>query len=139
LFQVCAVIGAFATPVVINRLGGALPAFLLNGALWASLPLGLLLAPDLWALWSALGGVAQGGGFVCVFTVVVLRARTLPENRQLSAVVQTGGYTIACLAPVIIGGLHESTGAWSAPLLAAALAIAVLTVLGALSTRGIRR
>ena len=139
IFQVCALIGAFATPVVINRLGGALPAFLLNGTLWASLPLGLLFAPDQWALWSALGGVAQGGGFVCIFTVVVLRARTLPENRQLSAVVQTGGYTIACLGPVIIGGLHERRGGWPAPLLAVVAAVSILTVLGALSTRGIRR
>ena len=69
-----ALIGAFGTPFIINRFGGPLPAFLVNGALWATMPLGLLFAPDLWALWSALAGIAQGGGFVVIFTVVVMRA-----------------------------------------------------------------
>ena len=96
IFQVAALIGAFGTPLVINRMGGPLPAFVINGVLWSSLPLGLLWASDLWPLWSALGGAAQGGGFVAVFTVVVYRSRTLRENRQLSAIIQTGGYTIAC-------------------------------------------
>lgn len=139
VFQISAVIGAFATPVLINRFGGPLVAFLVNGVLWASLPLGLLVASDLWPLWSALGGAAQGGGFTCVFTVVVLRAKSLRENRQLSAVVQTGGYATGSLGPVVIGALHESTGSWSVPLLVATGALVMLTVLGALSSRGLRR
>ena len=139
VFQVCAVIGAVATPVLINRSGGPFVAFLVNGVLWISLPLGLLFSSDLWLLWSGLGGIAQGGGFTCVFTVVVLRATSLRENRQLSAIVQTGGYAIASVGPVVIGGLRESTGSWTPPLLAAAAALIVLTVLGAASSRGLRR
>jgi CP family cyanate transporter-like MFS transporter len=138
IFQIAALIGAFGTPVIINRFGGPLVAFLINGVLWSCLPLGLLVDPDLWALWSALSGAAQGGGFVCVFTVVVLRARNLRENRLLSSIVQTGGYTIACLGPVVLGALHDATGAWDAPLLAAFAAVATLTILGALSARGLR-
>ncbi len=139
VFQISAVIGAFATPVLINRAGGPFTAFVVNGVLWLSLPLGLLIAPDLWVLWSALGGAAQGGGFTAVFTVVVLRAGSLRENRQLSAIVQTGGYVIASVGPVVLGGLHETTGSWTAPLLAAAAALVVLTVLGAAASRGVRR
>jgi MFS transporter, CP family, cyanate transporter len=139
IFQVFALIGAFGTPVIINRLGGPIPAFLINGVLWSCLPLGLLFAPDLWALWSALSGAAQGGGFVTVFTVVVLRAKTLRENRQLSSIVQTGGYTIACLGPVVLGGLHDATDDWDASLLAAFVAVAALTILGASAARGVRR
>jgi CP family cyanate transporter-like MFS transporter len=138
IFQIAALIGAFGTPVIINRFGGPLVAFVVNGVLWSFLPLGLLFDSDLWALWSALSGAAQGGGFVCVFTVVVLRARNLRENRLLSSIVQTGGYTIACLGPVVLGALHDATGAWKAPLLAAFAAVATLTVLGALSARGLR-
>jgi CP family cyanate transporter-like MFS transporter len=139
VFQICAVIGAFATPVLINRTGTPLWAFVVNGLLWSTLPLGLLFAPDLWAVWSASSGIAQGGGFVAVFTVVVLRAKTLRENRQLSAIVQTGGYCVAALGPVVVGGLHESTGAWTAPLLTVFAAICCLTILGALSARGLKR
>ncbi len=137
IFQVAALIGAFGTPLVINRLGGPRAAFVINGVLWASMPLGLLWASDLWALWSALGGVAQGGGFVAVFTVVVYRSRTLRENRQFSAIIQTGGYTIACLGPAVLGGLHDSTGGWSSALVVAFGATATLTLLGVLSSRGL--
>jgi CP family cyanate transporter-like MFS transporter len=139
IFQICAVIGAFATPVLINRTGTPLWAFVVNGLLWSALPLGLLFAPDLWAVWSASSGTAQGGGFVAVFTVVVLRAKTLRENRQLSAIVQTGGYCVAALGPIVVGGLHESTGSWTAPLLTVVAAICCLTILGAMSARGLQR
>jgi len=139
IFQICAVIGAFATPVLINRTGTPLWAFVVNGVLWSALPLGLLFAPDLWVVWSASSGVAQGGGFVAVFTVVVLRSKTLQENRQLSAIVQTGGYCVAALGPVVVGGLHEGTGGWAAPLLVVFTAICCLTILGSLSTRGLKR
>jgi len=137
IFQVAALIGAFGTPQVINRMGGPLPAFVINGVLWATLPLGLLWASDLWPLWSALGGTAQGGGFVAVFTVVVYRSRTLRENRQLSAIIQTGGYIIAALGPAILGALYDKTGGWSAALLVAFGATMTLTVLGILSARGL--
>jgi CP family cyanate transporter-like MFS transporter len=139
IFQVAALIGAFGTPFIINRFGGPIPAFLVNGALWATMPLGLLFAPDLWALWSALAGIAQGGGFVVIFTVVVMRARTQRESRQLSSIVQTGGYSVACLGPVIVGGLQDATGGWTASLLTVFTAICALTVLGSLAGRGVRR
>jgi len=139
IFQVAALIGAFGTPFIINRFGGPIPAFLVNGALWATMPLGLLFAPDLWAVWSALAGAAQGGGFVVIFTVVVMRAGTQRESRQLSSIVQTGGYTVACLGPVIVGGLHDATGGWAASLLTVFAAICALTLLGSLAARGVRR
>ena len=72
-----------------------------------------------------------------MFTVVVYRSRTLRENRQLSAIIQTGGYTIAALGPASLGGLYDSTGGWSAALLVAFGATVTLTVLGMLSSRGL--
>ncbi|HOZ60317.1 MAG TPA: MFS transporter [Nakamurella multipartita] len=139
IFQIAALIGAFGAPVIINRMGGPLVAFLVNGVLWTALPLGLLLAPDLWAVWSAASGIAQGGGFVTIFTVVVWRARSLRENRQLSSVVQTGGYCVACVGPTVLGALHDSTGAWSASLLTAVVGTMTLMVLGALASVGLKR
>jgi CP family cyanate transporter-like MFS transporter len=139
IFQIASLIGAFGTPFIINRFGGPIPAFLVNGTLWAAMPLGLLFAPDLWALWSALAGIAQGGGFVVIFTVVVMRAATQREGRQLSSIVQTGGYCVASLGPVIVGGLHDATNGWAASLLVVFAAICALTVLGSLAGRGIRR
>jgi CP family cyanate transporter-like MFS transporter len=138
IFQVAALVGAFGAPVIINRLGGPLVSFLVNGVLWAALPLGLLLAPDLWAVWSASSGIAQGGGFVTIFTVVVWRARTLRENRQLSSIVQTGGYCVAALGPTLLGALRDGTGAWTASLLTAFAGTVVVMVLGAAASVGAR-
>lgn len=138
IFQVAALVGAFGAPLIINRLGGPLVSFLVNGMLWAALPLGLLLAPDLWVVWSAASGVAQGGGFVTIFTVVVWRARTLRENRQLSAIVQTGGYCVAALGPTLLGALHDGTGAWTASLLTAFAGTLVVMVLGVAGSVGAR-
>lgn len=138
IFQVAALVGAFGAPVIINRLGGPMVSFLVNGVLWAALPLGLLVAPDLWAVWSAASGIAQGGGFVTIFTVVVWRARTLRENRQLSSVVQTGGYCVAALGPILLGALHDRTGAWTASLLTAFAGTVVVMLLGAAASVGAR-
>jgi CP family cyanate transporter-like MFS transporter len=139
IFQIAALVGAFGAPVIINRLGGPLVAFLVNGVLWSALPLGLLFAPDLWALWSASSGIAQGGGFVTIFTVVVWRARSLRENRQLSSIVQTGGYCVASLGPTVLGALHDSTGAWTASLLTSFVGTMTLMLLGGFASIGIKR
>jgi CP family cyanate transporter-like MFS transporter len=138
IFQIAALIGAIGAPVIIHRLGGPLVSFLVNGVLWAALPLGLLVAPDLWAVWSASSGIAQGGGFVTIFTVVVWRARTLRENRQLSSIVQTGGYCVAALGPTLLGALHDATGLWTASLLTAFAGTMVLMLLGASASIGAR-
>jgi CP family cyanate transporter-like MFS transporter len=138
-FQIAALVGAFGAPLIINRLGGPLVAFLVNGVLWSALPLGLLLAPGLWVVWSALSGIAQGGGFVTIFTVVVWRAHSLRENRQLSSVVQTGGYCVASLGPTVLGALHDATASWTAALLTTFAGVVVLTVFGASASIGARR
>ncbi len=138
IFQIAALVGAFGAPVIINRMGGPLVSFLFNGILWSALPLGLLFAPDLWVLWSASSGIAQGGGFVTIFTVVVWRARTLRENRQLSSIVQTGGYCVAALGPTVLGLLHDSTTAWTASLLTVFAGTMALMLLGASATVGAR-
>lgn len=132
IFQISAVVGAFGVPVLLRLFPGPLPALLAVCAAWSALPLGLLLAPGQWALWCALGGIAQGGGITVIFTLVVRRARDLGENRRMSALVQGGGYLVAATGPTVVGAVHEATGGWTAPLLVVLTAIGVLTVAGTL-------
>ncbi|MHA6782252.1 MFS transporter [Pseudonocardia saturnea] len=135
IFQIAAVAGAFGVPVLLRVFDGPRPALLVVCAAWTTLPLGLLLAPQLWPLWCALGGVAQGGGFTVIFSIVVRRARGPAEGRRMSATVQGGGYLVAATGPAVVGAVHEVTGAWTAPLLVVLAAVAVLTVAGTLSAR----
>jgi CP family cyanate transporter-like MFS transporter len=133
IFQIAALVGAIGVPVLLRVMPGPRGVVLIVAAAWATLPLGLLLAPSLWAVWCTAGGVAQGGGLVVVFSLVVRTARDLADNRRISALVQGGGYVVAATGPTVVGAVHEATGGWTAPLLVVLAAIALLATAGAAS------
>ncbi len=74
--------------------------------LWLAMPLGLLFAPQLWLLWSVLGGAAQGGGITVVFHH---RRADRHERRRRPPDVRVragGGYLIGSAGPLDAGSLH---------------------------------
>jgi CP family cyanate transporter-like MFS transporter len=117
IFQIAALVGAFGVPVLLRVCPGPRTVVLIVTAAWFTLPLGLLFALPLWPVWCGIAGAAQGGGLVVVFALVVSRSRDLAESRQMSALVQGGGYVVASTGPAVIGAVHEATGTWSIPLL----------------------
>ena len=125
VFQVLAVVGALGVPVLLAR-GTPERALALVGVCWLALPLGLLLAPQQWLLWTALGGVAQGGVFTIVFLLVVRLSADDRQARRTSALVQGGGYSLAALGPSVVGAVHDATGTWEVPLLVVVGALVVL-------------
>ena len=134
VFQILAVVGALGVPLLALRVRPAVVIGLV-AVLWTAMPLGLLFAPQAWLLWSIIGGAAQGGGITIVFIVIVRMATTDTDARRLSALVQGGGYALAALGPLAIGGLHDASGAWTVPLLAVFASVLVLGVSGVLSSR----
>ncbi|SMH39660.1 MFS transporter, CP family, cyanate transporter [Rathayibacter oskolensis] len=115
VFQLAAVVGAIGVPLVVRRLR-PLGSIVLVGALWCTVPAGLLIAPQLWALWCILGGIAQGGGFTVVFVLVVRLSQSDAHASRLSATVQGIGYAVAATAPTVLGVAHDASGGWDAPL-----------------------
>ncbi|WP_022890875.1 CynX/NimT family MFS transporter [Agromyces italicus] len=135
LFQLAAVAGALGVPF----LAGVRPRWVqpaLVGVLWTTLPLGLLLAPQAYFVWTVTGGIAQGGGFVVIIAMIVRITRTDRETTQMSALVQSGGYLVAATAPPVLGALHESSGAWALPLVA--VLVATLSFLALTTTAAVR-
>ena len=134
VFQILAVVGALGVPVLASRFRPraiiALVAFF-----WLAMPVGLLLAPQLWLVWSVLGGAAQGGGITIIFIVIVRLVSNDVDARRLSAFVQGGGYLIGSAGPLVAGALHGATGGWTAPLLTVLAAVLVLGVVGSLAAR----
>ncbi|WP_402467146.1 MFS transporter [Isoptericola aurantiacus] len=127
-FQLAAVAGALLVPLgLANRLPPRAVAAAMS-ALWLSLPVGLLLAPEAWWLWVTLSGVAQGGNFTVIFTLVAQRAPSVAAARRASAVVQGAGYACAATAPTVLGAVHEATGGWTVPLV---VVLGVLTLMTA--------
>jgi len=132
LFQIAAIIGSLLTPLLLTRIR-PLGTFVVLGALWSTVPLGLMLAPELWTLWGVLGGAAQGGGFTTVFVVIVSFAVSDKHAAALSGIVQGIGYAVAATAPAVLGFTHDVTGVWSTPLLLVLGAVLTFTGLGVAS------
>ena len=93
------------------------------------------MAPQLWLLWSILGGAAQGGGITVIFIIIVRLVSNDDDARRMSAFVQGGGYLIGSAGPIVAGALHGATGDWTAPLLVVLVAVLVLGVVGTLAAR----
>lgn len=131
LFQGTAIAGAFLVPLLARFLPVIVPAMVV-GAGWIALSVGLMVAPQLYVLWAAIGGIAQAGGFVVVFTILVRAVRSDAEAATASAVVQGLAYVAGTLAAPAVSLLHEATGTWtSALILTLALALLFTAALAA--------
>ncbi|KQQ25873.1 MFS transporter [Frondihabitans sp. Leaf304] len=137
VFQILAVVGALGVPFLALRVRPVVIVGIVS-ALWIVMPLGLLLAPQLWLLWSISGGVAQGGGITIIFIIIVRMVTSDREARRLSALVQGGGYAIAALGPIVVGAVHDSSGTWTAPMIVVLFSVLTLGVSGVLSARRVR-
>ncbi|GHG42768.1 MFS transporter [Sinomonas cellulolyticus] len=131
LFQIIAILGALGTPIL-ARYAGTMAAVIVLGVLWISVPVGLLVAPELWPLWSSLGGAAQGGGITLIFTEINVIARDQVSAGRMSAIVQGVGYALAAAAPTLLGWIHAGTGSWDPP-----LAVVVVSVVAFLVGTGV--
>ncbi|GAB3653431.1 CynX/NimT family MFS transporter [Nocardioides korecus] len=138
IFQVSAIIGALGLPLLATRLPPA-PLIALVGLCWMTFPVQLLLDPHLYVLGSVLGGIAQGGGFAAIFTIVVQVSRTDRESAQLSAFVQGVGYVVAATGPAVLGLAHDVTNAWTVPVLIVLGTTATFSVMGTLAGASQRR
>ncbi len=134
LFQVAAILGAFGVPLLAGRARPWVPVAIV-AVLWLSLPVGLLLAPDQYVLWAITGGIAQGGGFTAIFSIIARTAGSDAQTASASARVQGGGYLAATLAPPFAGWLATTTGGWVGPQLLVLAATLAFTVAGLLAAR----
>ncbi|MGY2898305.1 CP family cyanate transporter-like MFS transporter [Curtobacterium sp. PvP017] len=134
VFQILAVVGALGVPLLATRWRPRV-IIALVGFLWLAMPLGLLFAPQLWLLWSVLGGAAQGGGITVIFIVIVRIVSSDADARRMSAFVQGGGYLLGSAGPLVAGALHGATGDWTAPLLVVLVSVLTLGIVGTIAAR----
>ncbi|BCJ33322.1 MFS transporter [Actinocatenispora thailandica] len=108
---------AFFLPTLAGRTRDQRPYVLLLIGCYVVGYLGLLLAPHAGALaWALLIGVG-GGAFPLALLMVGLRARTPAGTAGLSGFVQSVGYLIAAVGPLLVGVLHDATHGWLVPIL----------------------
>lgn len=88
--------------------------------------MGTFYAPISWIWVSSLSlGLGLGGVFSIALSLLVLRSPNAQVAAALSGMAQGVGYTIAAIAPLLMGLLHEFTGGWNS-----VAALFVLLVLG---------
>jgi len=113
-FQILSLLGSFGVPLLAATRRISAATLLIGIALiWFATPIGFLLAPNQWFLWSLLGGIASGGGFTVIFMLVMDHAGTLTDNRRISSLVQGMGYALASGGPFVVGALHQASEGWT--------------------------
>lgn len=98
---------------------------------YIGLTLGPAAAPWLWALLIGLGG----GSFPLGMTLVGLRTRTPAGAAALSGFVQSVGYLLAALGPLVVGVLYDLTANWDVSLIFLMITLFGLLFSGLLSGR----
>ncbi|MFS0895189.1 MFS transporter [Microbacterium sp. 179-I 3D3 NHS] len=96
---------------------------------------GFLVAPTAaLALWVCIFGLTAIM-FPLSLVLLSIRARTAESAVALSGFVQSIGYAIAAVFPLLVGLLHDSTGGWQVPLLVVAGVLVVSIPAGVVAGR----
>ncbi|OLO46941.1 MFS transporter, partial [Actinomyces oris] len=129
VFSLLGIVGPLLVPVMFEALRW--PASRVLGvicACWLMLPVCLTVAPGYWLVPCMLSGIAQGAFFAALFTLVIRRSESVDENRRTTAVIQTTGYCLAAVGPVVMGWVHEHSGGWVAPFAMVTGVVVLMTV-----------
>ncbi|WP_411376394.1 CynX/NimT family MFS transporter [Arthrobacter sp. MPF02] len=134
IFQILAIVGALGVPFAAKFMSTTAVAITV-GALWTAVPAGLLLAPQLWWLWSVAGGIAQGGGITVIFIAIIRLASDQASAGRMSATVQGLGYALAAVGPPLVGFVHDASGSWTPALLVILASVLTFFIATTLSVR----
>ena len=122
-------------PVLVVRFQATRPLFFFAVAAGLVGLAGLLFLPTVaLALWVIVFGLTAVL-FPLSLVLLSIRARTPESAVALSGFVQSIGYAVAALFPLVLGVLHETTGGWQAPLLVLAAMLVVVCPAGWVSGR----
>lgn len=138
IFQVCGVVGSLLTPLIVSR-GSARLVLVLAGVFWLTVPLGFLLLPHGWVAWCVLGGLAQGAGLTIAFVLISGFGGTEHVLAERSGIVQGAGYAVAAIGPLLLGALHQVSGAWALSEVVLLVSVLVFAVAGLASARLLKR
>ncbi|WP_235879048.1 CynX/NimT family MFS transporter [Saccharopolyspora karakumensis] len=109
--------GSMSIPLLCRRLRDQRPIIVVLSLMLMFGFGGILLGPT-GLLWPAVVvlGLAQGAAFGLALTLLGLRSPDSDTTTALSGMAQGGGYLIAAAGPLLIGLLHDISGAWTLPL-----------------------
>ncbi len=126
---------ALVVPILAARMRNVGVLVQLGVACFLAGYLGLLLAPGaatlLWVVLAGLGPIL----FPVSLVLINLRTRSHHSSIALSGFVQSVGYSVGALGPLVVGVLHDLSGGWTAPLLLLLGTLVMAAVSGLLVAR----
>lgn len=121
LYQVAALLGGMAVPVLIRQFRDQRGLGLAFGVVTMIAVLGILALPGLGVIWMVLLGCGSGPALILALSFMGLRARSHESAGMLSLLAQGVGYFIAGFGPVVFGLVRDYTGGWTMALLGTAV------------------
>lgn len=136
LFAAIGLPATLVTPYLVVRLRATLPLFLFAVIATIVGLLGLAFLPGVSpVLWTALYGM-QVVLFPLSLVLITVRARDAESAVGLSSFVQSAGYGIAAVFPLLTGVVHDIGGGWVPPLLMLVVITAAAIPFGFVASRG---
>ena len=136
VFSLLGIVGPLLVPVMFEVLRWSASRVLgVICACWLTLPVCLVVAPGYWLVPCMLSGIAQGAFFAALFTLVIRRSESVDANRRTTALIQTTGYCVAAVGPVVMGWVHERSGGWVAPFAMVTGVVVLMTVCAQIAAR----
>ncbi|ROR82251.1 MFS transporter, CP family, cyanate transporter [Plantibacter flavus] len=135
LFSAMGVPASLIVPMLVARLRNVAVLVYVASACFVLGYLGLLLWPAtltwLWVLLAGLGPLL----FPLALVLINLRTATHEGAVALSGFVQSVGYTLGALGPLVVSLLHAVTGSWTVPLLLLLATGALCAIAGRITGR----
>lgn len=133
LFQLFSIPAAFLAPLMATRMKDRRPLVLGLGAL-SFIGVAMMLLPigsmTYFIIISLLLGLGIAGTFAFIMTAFGLKTSNPADTSSLSGMVQSLGYFIAAIGPVIIGKLKALTGTWFVSEVVTLLVIVIFVIAG---------
>lgn len=115
LLQLFALPFAFAVPVIAAKMTNRQPILLIAGIASMVGAIMMLFPVNSFAYYCVVAFLMGAGStttFVLAMTLFGLKTKSAADTRNLSGMVQSVGYLIAALGPVIVGNLNAQTHSW---------------------------
>ncbi|MHA1138723.1 CynX/NimT family MFS transporter [Enterobacter mori] len=135
LLQLATAVPGLAVPLLLHRLKDQRGIAGIVALMCAVSAAGFWFAPDMAVVWTLVFGFGSGATMILGLTFIGLRASSAHQAAALSGMAQSIGYLLAACGPPLMGKIHDTAGEWRIPLMACALAAAVMAVCGVLAGR----
>ena len=135
VYQLIGIPANFLAPILAGKLRDQRPLTGAVGALYVTGTVLLWRASGPGALFLAvlLCGFSTGCAFSLCMAFIGMRTRTAADASRLSGMLQTVGYAIASLGPVLTGRLLDASGSWALPMAALTAGVVINSLVGQLA------